>query len=173
MMVDLIGAPFEDLETPLLLVDGLAVDRNIQRMADFFRGRSCQLRPHFKNHKCARIARKQIEAGSAVGMTCAKITEAEVLADAGIEEEGPTPQRSGLTRSAVPVTRSCRVHGPRITMSDGSLLEVHRSMVLSISLRSKALTTLTSFMPMPRASSAMSILGASSFLADRPAPGWP
>ncbi|UCD30739.1 MAG: DSD1 family PLP-dependent enzyme [Planctomycetota bacterium] len=55
-------------------------------MADFFRGRKCQLRPHFKNHKCTTLARHQLEAGSAVGITCAKLGEAEVLADAGISD---------------------------------------------------------------------------------------
>jgi D-serine deaminase-like pyridoxal phosphate-dependent protein len=54
-------------------------------MAAFFAGRHCRLRPHFKSHKCARIARLQMEAG-AVGITCAKLGEAEVLADAGIED---------------------------------------------------------------------------------------
>src|SRR5208282_5891956 len=54
-------------------------------MAAFFAGRHCRLRPHFKSHKCTQIARLQMEAG-AVGITCAKLGEAEVLADAGIED---------------------------------------------------------------------------------------
>jgi multidrug efflux pump len=82
---DLIGSPVEDLDTPALLLDGPASDRNIRRMADFFPGRKCRLRPHFKNHKCASLARRQQEAGSTVGITCAKLGEAEVLADGGIE----------------------------------------------------------------------------------------
>ncbi len=82
----LIGAPIEDLDTPVLLLDGPASDRNVRRMADFFRGRKAQLRPHFKNHKCPAIARRQMEAGSAIGMTCAKLGEAEVLAAHGVED---------------------------------------------------------------------------------------
>ncbi len=83
---DWIGAPLDDLDTPTLLLDRVACDRNLRKMADFFQGRSCQLRPHFKNHKCVTLARRQLDAGSAVGMTCAKLGEAEVLAQAGISD---------------------------------------------------------------------------------------
>lgn len=81
-----IGASLEDLDTPVLLLDRSASDRNLQKMAGFFEGRPCQLRPHFKNHKCVTLARRQLAAGSAVGMTCAKLGEAEVLADAGVND---------------------------------------------------------------------------------------
>jgi len=81
----LTGTPIEDLDTPALLLDGPAMEGNVRRMADFFRGRACQLRPHFKNHKCTKLARRQLDAGSAVGITCAKLAEAEVLADAGFD----------------------------------------------------------------------------------------
>lgn len=79
-----ISAALDELDTPVLVLDRAASDRNLQRMADFFRGRACQLRPHFKNHKCLALARRQLAAGSAVGMTCAKLGEAEVLADGGV-----------------------------------------------------------------------------------------
>ncbi|NQT17932.1 MAG: DSD1 family PLP-dependent enzyme [Planctomycetes bacterium] len=82
---DLIGSPIEDLDTPALLLDGPASDRNLRRMAEFFAGRKCRLRPHFKNHKCASLARRQQAAGYTVGFTCAKLGEAEVLAEGGIE----------------------------------------------------------------------------------------
>src|SRR5262245_11513813 len=52
-------------------------------MAAFFRERPAKLRPHFKSHKCTKLAHLQMQAG-AVGITCAKLGEAEVLADAGI-----------------------------------------------------------------------------------------
>jgi len=83
---DVIGSPIEDLDTPALLLDGPASDRNIRRMAEFFRHRPSRLRPHFKNHKCTTLARRQLAAGSAVGITCAKLGEAEVLAEAGVED---------------------------------------------------------------------------------------
>ena len=81
-----IGCPIEDLDTPALLLDGPASERNIRRMADFFRQRKARLRPHFKNHKCTALARRQLEAGAAVGITCAKLGEAEVLAEAGFDD---------------------------------------------------------------------------------------
>jgi len=82
----LIGASLEELDTPALLLDGSACERNLRQMADYFRERSCRLRPHFKNHKCATLARKQMEAGAAVGMTCAKLGEAEVLVERGFDD---------------------------------------------------------------------------------------
>lgn len=85
-MSKIIGSRIEDLDTPALLIDLPAMQRNIERMASAFRGRPCQLRPHFKNNKCTHIARLQLAAGSAVGMTCAKLAEAEALADAGIKD---------------------------------------------------------------------------------------
>jgi D-serine deaminase-like pyridoxal phosphate-dependent protein len=80
-----IGLPIERLDTPTLLLDRAASDRNLRRMASFFADRPARLRPHFKNHKCVPLARRQLAAG-AVGMTCAKLGEAEVLVDHGIED---------------------------------------------------------------------------------------
>jgi len=82
----LIGLPLDQLDSPTLLLNGPACERNLQRMARYFDGQPCQLRPHFKNHKCVTLARRQLAAGNAVGMTCAKLGEAEVLADAGFED---------------------------------------------------------------------------------------
>lgn len=81
-----IGLRIEDLDSPALLLDQEVSDRNLHRMAEFFRDRTCQLRPHFKNHKCTTLARRQLDVGSAVGVTCAKLGEAEVLADHGFDE---------------------------------------------------------------------------------------
>jgi D-serine deaminase-like pyridoxal phosphate-dependent protein len=78
-----IGRPIGDLDTPTLLLDRLASDRNLARMSAFFRDRQAKLRPHFKNHKCVTLAKRQLAAG-AVGMTCAKLGEAEVLVDHGV-----------------------------------------------------------------------------------------
>lgn len=80
-----IGRPVDTLDTPALLLDQAASDRNIRKMADYFSARPSKLRPHFKNHKCVSLARRQLAAG-AVGMTCAKLSEAEVLADHGITD---------------------------------------------------------------------------------------
>src|SRR5688572_1094911 len=74
-------AHVRDIPTPALALDVAALDRNIRRMADFFAAGPCRLRPHFKAHKTLEIARRQLAAGSCVGLTCATVSEAEVAAD--------------------------------------------------------------------------------------------
>jgi len=81
-----IGQSIHDLDTPALILDLDASEKNIRHLAAFFADRPAQLRPHFKNHKCTELARRQLEAGSAVGMTCANVTEAEALGRAGIDD---------------------------------------------------------------------------------------
>ncbi|MEX0786124.1 MAG: DSD1 family PLP-dependent enzyme [Dehalococcoidia bacterium] len=68
-----------EIPTPALVVDIDAMERNIQRMAAFFAEGPCKLRPHFKAHKTPAIARRQLAAGSCVGLTCATVDEAEVV----------------------------------------------------------------------------------------------
>lgn len=72
-----------DLNTPALILDIDALDRNIAHMAGLAAARGVALRPHAKTHKSVDIAKRQIAAG-AVGVCCAKIGEAEVLAGGGI-----------------------------------------------------------------------------------------
>lgn len=81
----LLGRPGSrrDLNTPVLVIDRDALERNIRRMADFARSKGVALRPHAKTHKSVEIARRQVEAG-AVGVCCAKLGEAEALAAGGI-----------------------------------------------------------------------------------------
>jgi len=66
-----------DVPTPALVIDQPAMERNIQRMAEFFARGPCKLRPHFKAHKTPEIARRQLAAGSCTGLTCATVGEAE------------------------------------------------------------------------------------------------
>ena len=75
----------DQIETPALLVDLNILEANIQKMAGYFDGKKAKLRPHFKTHKCPAIAHLQMDAG-AKGITCAKLGEAEVLAEAGIRD---------------------------------------------------------------------------------------
>jgi len=72
------------LNTPALVLDVEALDRNIARMASFAAAAGLKLRPHAKTHKSADIARRQIAAG-AVGVCCAKLGEAEALVGEGVE----------------------------------------------------------------------------------------
>ena len=82
----LIGQPGSRdwLNTPALILDIAAFESNIARMAAFARKHGLALRPHAKSHKSADIARAQLAAG-AVGLCCAKLGEAEALADEGID----------------------------------------------------------------------------------------
>jgi D-serine deaminase-like pyridoxal phosphate-dependent protein len=73
------------LNTPALLLDIDALDRNIATMAEHARKAGIQLRPHTKGGKSVAIARRQIAAG-AVGICCATLGEAEVMAAAGIND---------------------------------------------------------------------------------------
>jgi D-serine deaminase-like pyridoxal phosphate-dependent protein len=72
-----------DIDTPALLLDLDVVEENIAAMAAYFRDRPQKLRPHFKTPKTPEIARRQLAAG-AIGITAAKVGEAEVLARAGL-----------------------------------------------------------------------------------------
>jgi D-threonine aldolase len=72
-----------DVDTPALLLDLDVMEANIAAMAAFFRDRPQQLRPHFKTPKTPEIARRQLAAG-AIGITAAKLGEAEVLVNAGL-----------------------------------------------------------------------------------------
>ena len=72
-----------EIPTPALVVDGIALDSNIERMAALAAGHGVALRPHAKTHKCAAIAHKQLQAG-AIGIACATLWEAEALARAGV-----------------------------------------------------------------------------------------
>jgi D-serine deaminase-like pyridoxal phosphate-dependent protein len=80
-----IGAEVQTLDTPSLLLDLDAFDRNVERMAKFFAAKPTALRPHAKTHKCPQVALRQIKAG-AIGITCAKVSEAEVMARAGVND---------------------------------------------------------------------------------------
>ena len=71
------------LNTPALVVDLDALTRNIDVMAAFAQAHEVRLRPHAKTHKSADIAHRQVAAG-AIGICCAKLGEAEVLADHGV-----------------------------------------------------------------------------------------
>ena len=74
-----------DLSTPALVLDVNILKANMEAMDRILDGKTLKLRPHYKSHKCAAIAKWQIQKG-AVGMTCAKLSEAEDLCDAGVED---------------------------------------------------------------------------------------
>ncbi|HEU0119220.1 MAG TPA: alanine racemase [Bryobacteraceae bacterium] len=74
-----------DLDTPALVVDLDVMERNLQRMADYTKAHSLRLRPHTKTHKIPALGAKQLALG-AVGLTVAKVSEAEVMLASGAED---------------------------------------------------------------------------------------
>ena len=80
-----IGMHKTELDTPALLIDLDKMEANIRTMADYFSTVPAMLRPHVKTHKTPIIAHKQIAAG-AIGVTCAKLGEAEAVIHAGIRD---------------------------------------------------------------------------------------
>jgi len=71
-----------ELDTPALVVDLDIMERNLQRMADYARAHGLRLRPHTKTHKIPALGRRQLDLG-AVGLTVAKVSEAEVMLASG------------------------------------------------------------------------------------------
>ena len=74
-----------ELSTPALTIDLDALERNLERVAALCRQQGVGLRPHTKTHKTPEVARMQLARG-AVGLTVAKVGEAEVMAGAGLED---------------------------------------------------------------------------------------
>jgi D-serine deaminase-like pyridoxal phosphate-dependent protein len=77
--------PLEELQTPALIIDLDVFDANLAKMQSCLGNQDIALRPHTKMHKCPIIARKQVESG-ARGVCAAKISEAEVMGAAGLED---------------------------------------------------------------------------------------
>lgn len=75
----------KQLETPCIVADMQQVVSNITKLQNIANENNCCLRPHIKTHKSIEIARMQIDAG-ACGITCAKVSEAEVMAKGGIDD---------------------------------------------------------------------------------------
>src|SRR5438067_7146580 len=85
MDVERLLAATENIITPVAVVDEEVVERNLARMAKLAADHNVKLRPHAKTHKSAYMAKRQMAHG-AVGLTCATFTEAEVFADAGVDD---------------------------------------------------------------------------------------
>ncbi|MCC5811711.1 MAG: alanine racemase, partial [Ectothiorhodospiraceae bacterium] len=80
-----VGMPMEDVDTPCLLVDLDALERNIARLAQYASQHGVRLRPHAKTHKSADIALLQMAHG-AVGVCCQKVSEAEAMVRGGVRD---------------------------------------------------------------------------------------
>jgi D-serine deaminase-like pyridoxal phosphate-dependent protein len=104
------GDRLSAIETPALVLDLDAFERNLHRMAGALRGSGVRLRPHAKSHKCPEIARRQVALG-AVGICCQKVSEAAVFVDAGVQDVLVTNEMVGdaKLRRLMDLARSARI----------------------------------------------------------------
>jgi len=120
----LVGQGVAAIDTPALVIDLDAMDRNLHRMADWCRARGLRLRPHAKMHKCAELAKLQMAHG-AVGVCVQKIGEALALAAAGVTDiyvSNEVVDPAKLARLA----RAVRAGGTRFAIAVDSALGIER-----------------------------------------------
>jgi D-serine deaminase-like pyridoxal phosphate-dependent protein len=89
-----------ELDTPALVIDLDIMERNLRRVADYCKAHELRLRPHTKTHKLPAVGRRQLDSG-AVGLTVAKVGEAEVMLGANTPDllvAYPVMGRSKLER---------------------------------------------------------------------------
>jgi len=123
----LIGQSVAAIDTPTLVVDLDAMERNLQKMADYAQSHGVKLRPHAKMHKSATLSLRQMQAG-AVGMCVQKTSEAEALAAAGVDNlyisnEVIAPPK--LQRVAA-LARTLQSRGGRLAIAVDSLLGIQQ-----------------------------------------------
>ncbi len=80
------GMDEADIQTPCLILDLDALERNIKKMGDYARAHGMRHRVHGKMHKSVDVALLQEKLGGAVGVCCQKVSEAEVFARGGIKD---------------------------------------------------------------------------------------
>ena len=80
-----VGDPLDALDTPAMVIDLPLMETNIEKLMGLFRGRNVSVRPHLKTVKSPELAQILLKAG-AIGGCVAKVSEAEIMAHAGIED---------------------------------------------------------------------------------------
>lgn len=80
------GMDAADIQTPALVLDLDALERNIKKMGDYAKAHGMRHRAHGKMHKSVDVLKLQMDLGGAIGVCCQKVSEAEVFARAGIKE---------------------------------------------------------------------------------------
>ncbi len=118
--------PIEQLPTPALVIDELALERNLKRMADYLAEKGKGLRPHAKTHKCPIIAQRQLALG-AVGVCAAKVSEAVVLVNSGVD--------AVLITSAVLSEAKAEIVGELCRKTDQLMIVVDSDLGLELLLR--------------------------------------
>ena len=108
------GMREDEIQTPCLILDLDALERNIRKMGDYARAHGMRHRAHGKMHKSVDVLRLQQELGGAVGVCCQKVAEAEVFARAGIADI----LVSNEVRDLGKIDRLARLprHGARVTV---------------------------------------------------------
>ncbi len=81
-----IGMDASEIQTPALVLDLDALERNIKKMGDYAKAHGMRHRVHGKMHKSVDVAKLQVEQGGACGICCQKVSEAEVFARGGIKD---------------------------------------------------------------------------------------
>jgi len=112
-----------DLPTPALLVDEAALGRNLAKMAAHAAAKKIGLRPHVKTHKCPLLAKKQLALG-ALGVCAAKVSEAEALADAGIDRVLITAPLASADKFERVVALAQRAPGLQVVLDAASAARV-------------------------------------------------
>ncbi len=92
------GMDQADIQTPCLILDLDALERNIKKMGDYARAHGMRHRVHGKMHKSVDVARLQEEIGGACGVCCQKVSEAEVFARGGIKDVMVSNQVTDLAK---------------------------------------------------------------------------
>ncbi|MCA1337164.1 DSD1 family PLP-dependent enzyme [Pseudooceanicola marinus] len=92
------GMTLAEVQTPCLILDLDALERNIAKLGAFIRDRGLRHRAHAKMHKSVEVARLQMSLGGACGICCQKVSEAEVFARAGLPDILISNQVRGAAR---------------------------------------------------------------------------
>jgi len=132
---ELIGKKRLELDTPCLVVDLDLLDENLQKMQARVKTAGKALRPHAKTHKCSTLAKMQV-ANGAIGVCAAKVSEAEVLVDAGISGiliTGPVAGREKVNRlvsllDRAPFLMAVVDHPDTIGLLENRLAETNRQL---------------------------------------------
>ena len=104
-----VGMPVDEVDTPCLVVDLDAFERNVEKLGRYMKEHGLRHRAHAKTHKSSDIATIQIERGGACGVCCQKVSEAEALVSAGIRDVLVSNQvvaRKKIERLAALATRA-------------------------------------------------------------------
>ncbi len=117
--------PINEVDTPALMLDRDALERNLVRMQGLASAAGLAYRPHAKSHKSPLIARMQIDAG-AVGVCCAKLGEAEVMAAGGVGDIHITSPVIGRSKIARLMQAAASAHISVVADDEGNIAELGR-----------------------------------------------